>query len=41
MAALRAERDVVFEAARRGDIDEGAARSLVREIDLLETRYAT
>jgi CPA1 family monovalent cation:H+ antiporter len=41
VAALRAERDVVFEASRRGDIDEDAVRRLVREIDLLETRYAT
>ncbi|OYX31500.1 MAG: Na+/H+ antiporter [Caulobacterales bacterium 32-69-10] len=41
VAALRAERAAVFDAARRGDIDESAAARLVREIDLLETRYAT
>ena len=39
-AALRAERDEIFRLARTRQIEHDIARKLVREIDLLETRYA-
>lgn len=41
LAGLRAERDVIYAATRAGDLDEEAARRLVRQIDLLEARYST
>ncbi len=41
LAGLRAERDEVFRMARRRELDEETARRMVREIDLLEARYAT
>ncbi len=40
VAALRAERDEIFRLARTRQIEHDIARKLVREIDLLETRYA-
>ena len=40
LAGLRAERDAIFHLARARQLDEESARRLVREIDLLETRYA-
>lgn len=39
LAALRAERDAIFDLARRGEISDQTARRLVHEIDLLEARY--
>ncbi len=39
LAGLRAERDEIFRMARRRELDEEAARRMVREIDLLEARY--
>lgn len=39
VAALRAERDEIFRLARSRQVDHDVARRLVREIDLLETRY--
>jgi CPA1 family monovalent cation:H+ antiporter len=39
LAALNAEREAVFELARRGEISDQTARRLVHEIDLLEARY--
>jgi len=39
IAALRAERDEIFRLARARHIEHDIARKLVREIDLLETRY--
>ena len=41
LAGLRAERDEIFRMARRRELDEETARRMVREIDLLEARYAT
>ncbi|MES1201122.1 MAG: Na+/H+ antiporter [Pseudomonadota bacterium] len=40
LAGLKAEREAVFRAARGGDIEDDLARRLVREIDLIETRYS-
>lgn len=40
LAALRAERDAIFSRARHGELGSEAARKLVRELDLLEARYA-
>ncbi len=40
LAGLRAERDAVFRLARIRQIDDESARKLIREIDLLEARYA-
>ena len=40
LAGLAAERNAIFQLARARQIDEESARSLIREIDLLETRYA-
>jgi CPA1 family monovalent cation:H+ antiporter len=40
-AGLRAERASLFDAARAGELPEDSVRRLVREIDLLETRYST
>jgi CPA1 family monovalent cation:H+ antiporter len=41
VAGLRAERASLFDAARAGELPEDSVRRLVREIDLLETRYST
>ena len=40
LAALRAERAEIFRKMRRRQLGSETARRLVREIDLLETRYA-
>jgi monovalent cation/hydrogen antiporter len=40
LAGIRAERDTLFELARARMLPEETARSLVRDLDLLETRYA-
>lgn len=40
LAALRAERAELFRMVRRGKIASDIARKLVRELDLVETRYA-
>ena len=40
LAGLRAERDAIFRLARARRLDDVSARKLVREIDLLEARYA-
>ena len=39
LAGLRAERDKIFEMARHSQISDETSRKLVREIDLVETRY--
>ncbi len=39
LAALRAEREMFFLLGRQRRIEDGLARRLVREVDLLETRY--
>ncbi|WP_295994037.1 Na+/H+ antiporter [Rugamonas sp.] len=39
LAALQAERDAVFELAREGRLSDDTSRKLVREIDLMESRY--
>lgn len=39
MAALQAEREAIFNLARERSISDETARKLVREIDLLESRY--
>ena len=39
LTGLRAERDTILRLARRNDISDEIARHLVREIDLVETRY--
>ena len=39
LAGLRAERDEIFRLARHRQLDEEAARRMIREIDLLEARY--
>lgn len=41
LTGLRAERDAIFQLARGRRLDEETARRMVREIDLLEARYAT
>ena len=41
LTALRAERDTILRLGRRGDISDETARKLLREIDLVEARYAT
>lgn len=40
LAGLRAERDAVFRLARMRQLDDESARKLIREIDLMEARYA-
>jgi len=40
LAGIRAERDTLFQLARARKLPDVTARSLVRELDLLETRYA-
>ena len=39
LAALQAEREAIFDMARRGEISDQTSRKLVREIDLVESRY--
>ena len=39
LAALAAERKVLLQMARNGQISDETARRLVREIDLVEARY--
>jgi CPA1 family monovalent cation:H+ antiporter len=41
LAGLRAERDEIYRIARRRKLTDEMARKLVREIDLLETRFGT
>jgi CPA1 family monovalent cation:H+ antiporter len=41
LAGLAAERGEIFRRARARELEDDAARRLVREIDLLEARYAT
>lgn len=40
LAGLKAEREEIFRRSRARELPEEQARKLVREIDLLETRYA-
>jgi Na+/H+ antiporter len=40
LAALKAERDEIYRRTRHGKLGSEAARKLVREIDLIEARYA-
>jgi CPA1 family monovalent cation:H+ antiporter len=40
LAALRAERDTVFDLARRQSLSDESSRALVREIDLMEERLS-
>jgi CPA1 family monovalent cation:H+ antiporter len=40
LAGIRAERDTLFQLEREQMLPEETARSLVRDLDLLETRYA-
>jgi CPA1 family monovalent cation:H+ antiporter len=39
LAGLQAEREAIFDLARHGDISDQVSRKLVREIDLVESRY--
>jgi Na+/H+ antiporter len=39
LAGLKAERNAIFVLAREGSISDETARKLVREVDLLESRY--
>ncbi len=39
LAALQAERNEIFRLARARQVEDDVARKLVREIDLMETRY--
>jgi CPA1 family monovalent cation:H+ antiporter len=40
LAGLRAEREEVFRMTRAREIEDDVARKLVRELDLLESRYS-
>ncbi len=40
LAGLRAERDAVFRMSRTRQLDDESARKLIRDIDLMEARYA-
>lgn len=40
LAGLRAERDEIFRQARAREIDDELMRKLIREIDLMDARYA-
>lgn len=40
LAGLRAERDAIFHLMRTRQLDDESSRRLIREIDLLEARYA-
>ena len=40
IAAIRAERDTFYELVRHRRLPEEAAQRLVRELDLMETRFA-
>ena len=39
LAAFRAEREKLFDMARHYQLSDETSRKLVREIDLMETRY--
>jgi Na+/H+ antiporter len=39
LVAMQAEREAIFELARHGEISDQISRKLVREIDLVESRY--
>ena len=39
LAGLRAEREKIFEMARRSQVSDETSRKLVREIDLMDARY--
>jgi Na+/H+ antiporter len=39
LVAMQAEREAIFDMARRGEISDQTSRKLVREIDLVEARY--
>jgi len=39
LIGLAAEREVIFELARHGTISDATARKLIREVDLVESRY--
>lgn len=41
LAGLRARRDEIFRLARAGKIEDDVMRKLLREIDLMESRYET
>jgi CPA1 family monovalent cation:H+ antiporter len=41
LAALKAERTQIFRMVRNRELGSEPARKLIREIDLLEARYAT
>jgi CPA1 family monovalent cation:H+ antiporter len=41
LAGLRAERDEIFRLTRARDIEDDVARKLVRELDLVESRYCS
>jgi CPA1 family monovalent cation:H+ antiporter len=41
LVAIRAERDEIFRLNREGQLPDDLARKLVRDVDLLETRYVT
>lgn len=41
LAGVRAEREEIFRLGRAQQIDDEAARRIVRELDLLETRYVS
>jgi hypothetical protein len=40
IAALKAERSELYRIARRQELHEEVAQKMIRDIDLLETRYA-
>ena len=40
LAGLRAEREEIFRLARNHELEDGIARRIVREIDLIEARYS-
>jgi CPA1 family monovalent cation:H+ antiporter len=41
LAGLRARRDEIFRLSRTGKVEDDIMRKLVREIDLMESRYET
>ena len=40
LAGLRAERDALYRLRREAQLEDGMLRRMVREVDLLESRYA-
>lgn len=40
LAGLRAERDALYQLRRQARLDDSLLRRMVREVDLLEARYA-